>query len=99
MNILKSIYNKFANKTEIQYNISLIDGPPGTGKSRLISQIILQLLFGATMKIPVNILVCASSNNAVDVIAKKLIHARQKVNDPNKRQYLKFVRIGKTKPF
>lgn len=51
----------------------------GTGKTRLIISIILQLLFGQEMKQKLRILVLASSNAAVDIIAKRLLHIRDKM--------------------
>lgn len=51
----------------------------GTGKTRLIISIILQMLFGQEMKQKLRILVLASSNAAVDIIAKRLLHIRDKM--------------------
>lgn len=78
MNILKSIYNKcLGNGGDI--SLSLIEGPPGTGKTRLIVSIILQLLFGSEMKRKLRILVLTASNAAVDIIARRLMHIRDKL--------------------
>lgn len=81
MSILKSIYNKCLSSVP---NLSLIEGPPGTGKTRLIVSIILQLLFGKDMKRKLRILVLTSSNAAVDIIARKLIHVREKLDKSGK---------------
>ncbi|XP_058838392.1 uncharacterized protein LOC131694054 isoform X2 [Topomyia yanbarensis] len=54
-------------------NIMLIHGPPGTGKSRLISNLVMQMHRGAPSNRRLKILVCAQSNTAVDVIVLKLI--------------------------
>lgn len=51
----------------------------GTGKTRLIISIILQMLFGQEMKQKLRILVLASSNAAVDIIAKRLLYIRDKM--------------------
>lgn len=81
LSILKSIYNKCLSGDT---NVSLIEGPPGTGKTRLIVSTILQLLFGQEMKRKLKILVLTPSNAAVDIIAKKLIHIREKLNKNGK---------------
>lgn len=56
----------------------------GTGKTRLIVSIILQMLFGKEMKQKLRILVLASSNAAVDIIAKRLLHIREKMETSGK---------------
>lgn len=76
MEILKSVYNKCLSTDT---SLSLIEGPPGTGKTRLIVSIILQLLFGQEMQRKLRILVLTSSNAAVDIIAKRLIHIKDKM--------------------
>lgn len=79
--------------TKIAYkdcNIFLINGPPGTGKSHLISNLIVDLI----QKNSYRILVCAQSNAAVDVIAKKLIHLKKSLHQPEK---FKLVRCGMQK--
>lgn len=78
MIVLKHVYRRCIDSLTTP-NISLIEGPPGTGKSVLITNLILQLLNGfkaikPSMKL--RILVCAHSNAAVDVIAKQLIDIR-----------------------
>lgn len=40
----------------------------------------MQLLFGQEMKQKLRILVLASSNAAVDIIAKRLLHIREKMD-------------------
>ncbi|KAL5289141.1 SETX.2 family protein [Megaselia abdita] len=59
-------------------SIKLIEGPPGTGKSRLIQNIVYQLLYGQEVSKKPRILVCAQSNTAVDIIMRKLIDERKK---------------------
>lgn len=66
--------------------ISLINGPPGTGKSKLIANLIMQLIYGPCMRKPKKILVCAHTNAAVDVIVKKL-HAIRRANPLRKFNY------------
>lgn len=60
--------------------LSLVEGPPGTGKTRLIVNLILQLVFGKEVQRRLRILVCASSNAAVDNIALKLMKIRKKTS-------------------
>lgn len=68
-------------------NVSLVEGPPGTGKSRLIVNLILQLVYGSEVRKRLRILMCASSNAAVDIIALKLLKARSKINSVGKLFY------------
>ena len=59
--------------------ISLIQGPPGTGKSRVIGNLVLELMrLGHKSKERMRVLVCASSNTAVDVIVKNLMKLQQR---------------------
>lgn len=81
MNVLESIYTMCLKKTP---NVSLIEGPPGTGKSRLIVNLILQLIYGVDLKKKFRILLCASSNAAVDIIACKLLKIRSKMTSSGK---------------
>ena len=65
--------------------ICLIQGPPGTGKSQVILSLVMQLLYRDGMYTRANrerglvprILLCAPSNNAVDVLVKRLLLKRQ----------------------
>lgn len=47
------------------------------GKSRLITNLVLQLLYGKEITKPLKILVCAPSNAAVDILTKNLMEARK----------------------
>lgn len=49
-----------------------------TGKSRLITNLVLQILYGKDMAQPLKILVCAPSNAAVDILTKNLTEVRRK---------------------
>ena len=51
-------------------NITIVHGPPGTGKTTTLIEAIVQLIIAGE-----KVLVCASSNTAVDNIAKGLISA------------------------
>ena len=75
-----SFYNKGLNTSQqdaVKFaltvnEIGLIHGPPGTGKTTTVVEIILQLL-----KLGNKILVVAPSNIAVDNIGEKLIQSKQ----------------------
>lgn len=83
-NILKRVYQRCG--TTFDPNITLIEGPPGTGKSRLIANLVMQFLYGREIKKPKKILICAHSNAAVDVIAEKLLKIQNKMR-PSSRKY------------
>ena len=51
-------------------NIAIIHGPPGTGKTTTLVSVVKSLL-----KSEKSVLVCAPSNNAVDLLAKHLNHS------------------------
>uniref|UniRef100_A0A182N8B4 FHA domain-containing protein n=1 Tax=Anopheles dirus TaxID=7168 RepID=A0A182N8B4_9DIPT len=74
-------------------SISIIQGPPGTGKSRVISHLVLELLKSSQPKPHdrMKVLVCASSNTAVDVIVKNLIKLQQRIAEQDR---IKLVRTG-----
>ncbi|VEN41132.1 unnamed protein product [Callosobruchus maculatus] len=75
--------------------IYLMKGPPGTGKSTVITSLILDLIFnvksGDTDPL---ILLTAPSNAAVDSLIGKLALARQKIRDEKKRKKVRIVRVG-----
>lgn len=75
--VLQSIYSQCLTQTPA---VSLVEGPPGTGKSRLIVNLILQLVFGKDVSRRLRILVCAHSNAAVDILALKLMKIHAKIN-------------------
>nr|XP_027194379.1 DNA-binding protein SMUBP-2-like isoform X2 [Dermatophagoides pteronyssinus] len=56
-----------------QRHIAVIHGPPGTGKTTTLTELILQMITRG-----LRVLVCAPSNVAVDNIFKQLIHSSQK---------------------
>uniref|UniRef100_A0A182JF45 AAA+ ATPase domain-containing protein n=1 Tax=Anopheles atroparvus TaxID=41427 RepID=A0A182JF45_ANOAO len=72
-------------------SISLIQGPPGTGKSRVISHLALELMYIEPRFSRPKVLICAQSNTAVDVIAKRLM-CLQKSRDPDNK--FELLRIG-----
>ena len=71
--------------------IGLIHGPPGTGKTTTIVEVILQLV-----KLGNKILVVAPSNIAVDNIGEKLIHYKSTLSSKDSNINLEFdlCRIG-----
>jgi superfamily I DNA and/or RNA helicase len=66
---LNQSQNKALNKVLSARDVAIIHGPPGTGKTTTIVQAIVQ-----TLKTENQLLVCAPSNAAVDLIAEKLIN-------------------------
>lgn len=62
-------------------NVTLIDGPPGTGKTHLIVNLIMQLMYGPhILKRPRRFFVCAYSNSAVDAICRRLLQFQRQLN-------------------
>uniref|UniRef100_A0A1B0C9U1 DNA2/NAM7 helicase helicase domain-containing protein n=1 Tax=Lutzomyia longipalpis TaxID=7200 RepID=A0A1B0C9U1_LUTLO len=61
--------------------ISLIQGGPGTGKSRIIANLVFQLLLHHNQLFPdMKILVCARSNAAVDYLAAQMMDIKRELN-------------------
>lgn len=77
--------------------VCCIQGPPGTGKSKVIVNIITEILYGNNRyeknKGALRILVCAPSNAAIDEIVLRLLAIRATIKHKEKR--FKMVRIGK----
>lgn len=63
-------------------NVGLIIGPPGTGKTNVICNIIINLM--STFQVKPKILICAPSNEAVDAIVKRILEIKKDI----KRKYL-----------
>lgn len=75
-------------------HFSLIHGPPGTGKTTAIVELIMQIVasnLGAVDSSPVRVLVCGASNLAVDNILERLVGA------PEHREVLKKKGVGVTR--
>lgn len=64
LNVVRSICAQYVSQASA---VSLIQCPPGTGKTRLIADLLLHLF--SSEKKPENVLVCAHSNKAVDNLA------------------------------
>ncbi|EST06277.1 P-loop containing nucleoside triphosphate hydrolase [Kalmanozyma brasiliensis GHG001] len=75
-------------------HFSLIHGPPGTGKTTAIVELIMQIVasnLGAVDSNPVRVLVCGASNLAVDNILERLVGA------PEHREVFKKKSVGVTR--
>jgi superfamily I DNA and/or RNA helicase len=66
---LNESQNRALNLVQNALDVAIIHGPPGTGKTTTLIQTIIQ-----TLKSETQILVCAPSNAAVDLIVEKLTH-------------------------
>jgi len=67
-------------------NVGLIIGPPGTGKTNVICNIILTLMSKRSDKTNTKpkLLICAPSNEAVDAIVRRIIEIKKDL----KRKFL-----------
>ncbi|XP_055708241.1 probable helicase senataxin isoform X2 [Phlebotomus papatasi] len=92
MRVLENLYEQCLSPGG---TISLMQGPPGTGKSRILANLIMQLLFGSKSSLyqEMRILVCAPSNTAVDLLTHRLICLRQSMNVDD-RKAIRIVRCG-----
>lgn len=61
-------------------NIKLIEGPPGSGKSTMIQNLVLRLLRENEIERKPKILLCTKNDTAVDVIVKKLTEKNKKLS-------------------
>lgn len=57
-------------------NISLLDGAAGTGKSCMIVNLALQLVYGDDLPKPLRILICSKTNGSINDLTRKLINIR-----------------------
>lgn len=86
MKVLERVYWQCLEswKSPSNSHLTLIEGPPGTGKSRLIVDLILQLIFGTENGKTKKILICAASNSAVDLITSKLLKIKTSMTNIRK---------------
>ena len=68
---LNDSQNEAVNKILQAQDVAIIHGPPGTGKTTTLVQAIAQVL-----KTEKQVLVCSSSNTAVDILTEKLHRAK-----------------------
>ena len=63
----------------IEPNVGLIIGPPGTGKTNVICNIILTLMSKqlAKTKTKPKLLICAPSNEAADALVRRIIEIKK----------------------
>lgn len=89
-------------KAVIQKDTKLcfIQGPPGTGKSKVIVNIVTQILYGnnryTSNGSSVTMLVCAPSNAAIDDIVLRLLEIRTMIKKQAKIKPFRMVRIGQS---
>ncbi|XP_043282697.1 probable helicase senataxin isoform X2 [Venturia canescens] len=79
--------------------ICLIEGPPGTGKSRIIVNLVMKILYGGgryAHEQPLRILVCSSSDAAIDEIVLRLAKIRETISETDFSNRFKMVRIGES---
>lgn len=97
MEAVLSITNSVLEKKP---KICLVEGPPGTGKSRVIVNIITEIMYGQNRYANNDrrrILVCAPSNAAVDEITMRLLEIRAKFQKENSHDLFRLVRVGNAK--
>lgn len=77
-------------------NITLIQGPPGTGKSLVITNLVLQCLYGEDVRfLDKKILICAQSNAAVDVLTLKLLTISKRMRDEKRFRLIRYGILNK----
>ncbi|KPI97309.1 Helicase SEN1 [Papilio xuthus] len=75
--------------------IQMVQGPPGTGKTSVICAIVMTYFYNAAGRKQLNrgkILICATSNAAVDELVLRLLHIRK---DMPKEERFRMVRVGR----
>lgn len=72
--ILNNLYRRCIN-LHIP-NLSLLNGAAGTGKSCMIVNLALQLVYGDGLPKPLRILICSKTNGSINDLTKKLISIR-----------------------
>lgn len=80
-------------------NITLVKGPPGTGKSCVITNLALQSLYGEEVRVlDKKILICAQSNTAVDVIARNLHNISLRMREEIRFRIIRFGLMDRIHP-
>lgn len=89
---IEAVYRVTETVLKKEAKLCFIQGPPGTGKSKVIVNLVTQILHGEhTNRKSLRILVCAPSNAAIDEIVLRLLEIRSKL----KKKRFNMVRIGR----
>lgn len=89
---MEAVYRVTETVLKKEAKLCFIQGPPGTGKSKVIVNLVTQILHGEhTNRKSLRILVCAPSNAAIDEIVLRLLDIRSKL----KKKRFNMVRIGR----
>ncbi|KMQ91868.1 helicase senataxin [Lasius niger] len=89
---LEAVFRVTETVLRKETKLCFIQGPPGTGKSKVIANLVTQILYGEhTNRKSLRILVCAPSNAAIDEIVLRLLDIRSKL----KKKRFNMVRIGR----
>ncbi|XP_018392777.1 PREDICTED: probable helicase senataxin [Cyphomyrmex costatus] len=88
---LEAVFRVTNTVLKKEAKLCFIQGPPGTGKSKVIVNLVTQILYGCQDKKSLRILVCAPSNAAIDEIVKRLLNVRSSL----KQKRFNMVRIGR----
>lgn len=92
---LEAVFRVTETVLKNEAKLCFIQGPPGTGKSKVIVNLVTQILYGEsehrnTEKV-LRILICAPSNAAIDEIVTRLLAIRSNL----KQKRFNMVRIGR----
>ncbi|KAJ6641516.1 Helicase SEN1 [Pseudolycoriella hygida] len=88
LKILKEIYRRCIN-LEVP-SMSLVDGGAGTGKTCMIANLALQLVYGDSLPKPLKILICSKTNGSINDLTTQLINIRNKTAGSTKIQVVRF---------
>ncbi|XP_076644410.1 putative helicase senataxin isoform X2 [Halictus rubicundus] len=93
---LEAVFKVTETIVQKQAKLCFIQGPPGTGKSKVIVNIVSQVLYGnnryTNSERSLKILVCAPSNAAIDEITMRLLQIRSSMQ----QNRFRMVRIGRS---
>ncbi|CAK9823558.1 Probable helicase senataxin [Anthophora retusa] len=96
---MEAVYKVTKAVVQKDAKLCFIQGPPGTGKSKVIVNIVTQVLYGnnryTSNSNATKILVCAPSNAAIDEIVLKLLDIRSAIKKEAKVKPFRMVRIGR----
>ncbi|XP_025268421.1 helicase sen1 isoform X2 [Camponotus floridanus] len=89
---MEAVYKVTKTVLKKENKLCFIQGPPGTGKSKVIVNLVSQILYSEhTNRKTLRILICAPSNAAIDEIVLRLLNVRSKL----KKNRFNMVRIGR----